>query len=444
MTAPRVLILASALDSSPRHVILDRAMTVGEVIAREKVSLDLPTIAVLTDPAGRSAPILRGEWHVRQVTEGYQLSFVPVPGRGSLGSILAAVASIALAVFAPWAAGAIAGMMGLTGTALTIGTSLIGAGIMIAGQFIINRLMPRQSAGPAAETVYTAKASSNRAMPFEPIPELFGRLRYPPPYAARPYAEFDGNDQYLYQLHCLSAGTVNPERWEIGDTLVWTAADGFQGSFAGGDTEIEIIRPGDQVTLFPANVVTAPTVDGQQVPDSPGVLGPFAVNPPGTQITRIACDYVFPLGLVSINKKGNGVSLSRTVYAEYREIDDAGNPVGRGRNCSPSRTRRLPGRRSGRRRAATFRPGAMRSGSARPEPTSRTRPADRRTTSTGCCGPAFAAMSPTSRRRRTARWSPRRSGRPSICPVKLPANTCSRLSACCRRGARAAAGQRRP
>lgn len=328
MIAPRVLILSSALDSAPRCIRLGRPMTVAEVVEAQAVALGLPTIAVLTDPAGNSAPVMRGEWHVRQVPAGHQLAFVPVPGRGSLSSILAAVASIALAVVAPWAAAGIVGAMGLTGTAATIATSVIGAGIMIAGQFIINRLLPQQNTSLTADAVYTARASNNRAMPNEPIPELFGRLRYPPPYAARPYAEFVDNDQYLYQLHCASVGTIDVERWEIGETLVWTADDGFQGSFATGDTEIEIVQPGDSVTLFPANVVSAATVDGQVVPDEPEWLGPFAVSAPGVEVERIAVDYVFPLGIIHIDKKGTAHTTGRTVFAEYRPIDNAGNPTG--------------------------------------------------------------------------------------------------------------------
>lgn len=329
MMRPRVLILSSALDTAPRSVVLARPMTVAEIVEAQSVALDLPTIAVLTDPAGNTRPVLRGEWHVRQVTPGHQLAFVPVPAGGSLKSILSAVASIALAIIAPWAAGALAGVMGLTGTAATIASGVIGAGIMIAGQFILNRLLPQQSnTGLTAEAVYTARASSNRAMPNEVIPVLYGLLRYPPPYAARPYAEFVDNDQYLYQLHCISAGHADPLRWEIGDTLVWTAEDGFQGSFAGGDTKIEIVRPGEVVKLFPANVVAASTVDGQQVPDAPEWLGPFAVSAPGTEVSRIACDYVFSLGLVHINKKGKASSVSRTVTAQYRLIDNAGNALG--------------------------------------------------------------------------------------------------------------------
>lgn len=327
MMRPRVLILSSALDSAPRVVHLARPMTVGEIVALEAVPLGLPTIAVLTDPAGETRPVMRGEWHVRQVPAGHQLAFVPVPGRGSLSSILAAVAGIALAVVAPWAAGAIVGAMGLTGTAATLATSLITGGIMIAGQFLINRLLPPPTSA-TADAVFSARASSNRAMPLEPIPALYGRMRYAPPYAARPYAEYVDNEQYLYQLHCLSIGVVAPERWEIGETLIWTAEGGLQGAFAGDDAEIEIVRPGDEITLFPANVVTASTVDGQQVPDAPDWLGPFAVSAPGIEVARIACDYVFPLGLIHIDKKGRGRGTSRTVKAEYRAIDDAGNATG--------------------------------------------------------------------------------------------------------------------
>lgn len=326
---PHVMVLSSVLDDRPRLIELDRPMTVGEIVASQNIRLDLPTIAVASG-FGEPKPVLRGEWHVRVVRPGETLSFVPVPGRGGLTSILAAIAGIALAIFAPWAAGWIAGALfpTLAGNALTMATSAIAAGIMLAGQFIINRLMPapgREMAG--AETVYTARASSNRAMPNETIPVLYGRLRYPPPYAARPYAEFIDNDQHLYQLHCMSAGHVDVESWEIGDTLVWTKAGGFTDGFD-GDTEIEIVEPGGEVTLFPANVVTSGEVSGQTVPDPPAMLGPFAVNPPGTEITRIVVDYVYPFGLGWIDGKGNIQTSPRGLTAEYRRIDDAGQPLG--------------------------------------------------------------------------------------------------------------------
>ena len=323
-TGPRVLILSSSLDSTPREIVLQRPMTVGEIVAAEDVSLALPTIAVLTDPLGNSRPVMRGQWHLRMVQPGHQLAFVPVPGRGSLTSILAAVAGIALAIVAPWAAGVLANTF--FGGSL-IAKSLIGGAIMIAGQFVINRLLGPQTAA-AAESVFSARASSNQARPLEPIPSLYGLMRYAPPYAARPYAEYVDNDQYLYQLHCLTIGHGDPLKWEIGETLVWTKADGFSEAFEDGDTEIEIIRPGQQIKLFPANVVTASTVDGQQVPDAPDWLGPFAVSAPGIGVSRIVCDYIFPLGLIHIDKKGRGGSVARTIKAEYREIDDAGVALG--------------------------------------------------------------------------------------------------------------------
>lgn len=329
IAAPRVLILTSSLDSTPREIVLHRPMTVGEIVAAEDVALNLPTIAVLTDPLGNSRPVMRGQWHLRMVQPGYQLAFVPVPGRGSLTSILAAVAGIALAVVAPWAGGALAGMLGFVeGTkAFLVASTLLTGGIMMAGQFVINRLLGQQSA-PAAESVFSARASNNQARPLEPIPALYGLMRYAPPYAARPYAEYIDNDQYLYQLHCLTIGHGDPLKWEIGETVVWTKADGFTEAFEGGDTEIEIIRPGQQIKLFPANVVSASTVDGQQVPDAPGWLGPFAVSAPGIEVSRIVCDYIFPLGLIHIDKKGRGGSVARTIKAEYRKIDDAGAALG--------------------------------------------------------------------------------------------------------------------
>src|SRR5690606_7850129 len=57
-------------------------------------------------------------------------------------------------------------------------------------------------------------------------------------------------------------------------------------------------------------------------------LGPFPVNPAGTEISRIAVDFVFVHGLYEINKKGKLDDETRELTAEYQEIDDNGDPVG--------------------------------------------------------------------------------------------------------------------
>ncbi|MEJ0012783.1 MAG: host specificity factor TipJ family phage tail protein [Bauldia sp.] len=322
--APRMMVLANALQREATTVTFERPVTIADAIRRQRLSFRLPVVAVVTDGDGDGVPVLRAEWTRRKIRRGETLVFVGVPGKDG-GSILGIIAGIALAVVAPWAGGAIAGAL-FGGSA--IAASLISTGIILGGSFIINALFgpPKPEAFAAGERVSLANASANQARPLGIVPCLYGLMRYPPPPASIAYSEFDGNDQLLYQLHCVSVGVANPKRWEIGKTLAWTSAGGFTSSFTGID--IEIIRPGDAITLFPANVVVAETVARQVVPDPPDVLGPFTINDAGTQISEIAVDIEFPAGLYARKGNGGAGDASRQLTSRFREIDDEGAPLG--------------------------------------------------------------------------------------------------------------------
>lgn len=323
---PRVMTMTGPFAGAPDRIItLDRARTIADVIRRERLFFRLPTIAVI---AGKSepAPVLRRDWTKRKVRRGEVLTFVTVPAGGGSGNgkqIVGLLASIALAIAAPFAGAAIAGALGFTSA---LAANVAAAAFLVGGSLLLNAFFtPKIESPKEGESVYSANSSSNRAMPLDVIPVLYGLLRYPPPLAAKPYSEFEGNDSFLYQLHCLSVGKVNPKRWDIGDTLAWTSADGFTESFS--DIEIEIIHPGDPITLFPANVVVSDSVSGQTVPDPPDELGPFTVNLAGTEINKIAVDFAFPGGLFKTGDSGGSESANRQLLVEYREIDDAGNPL---------------------------------------------------------------------------------------------------------------------
>ncbi|WP_127142833.1 host specificity factor TipJ family phage tail protein [Pelagibacterium montanilacus] len=320
----RVLLMTGPFGTPDREIALDRPMAIGEVIKRFGLAFRLPTIAVLD-----GEPVLRGQWAVRRVCAGQAMAFVAVPGGGG-GSgggkqVLGLVAAVALAVAAPMIGGFVATNF-FAGSA--IASSLVTGLVLAGGSLLLNALFPPPAeldAG-APDAVYSVRAASNRATPFEAVPVLYGRLDFAPRFASRPYSEFEGNDQYLYQLFAVTLGKADVMRVRIGETEAWTAAGGYSASFS--DLEIEIVQPGDDVSLFPANVVTAAEVAGQTVPDPPEMLGPFVVNPAGTEIDKIAIDFAFPAGLFRFTSEGKIARQSVSLRAEYRAIDDAGTPVG--------------------------------------------------------------------------------------------------------------------
>lgn len=226
-----------------------------------------PTICLLN-----GKPILRAQWR-RRLRGGDRLVFVQLPqGGGDGGSNpVAAVAMIALMIAAPYIVAGIGGEA-MTAAGVAAAESSMGAfafglakvGVMMAGSMLINAVLPnpglpssqRANEIAAPSPTYTLSSQGNSARLYQAIPELFGRHLIYMDRAAQAYAEFAGNEQYLYQLFTVSRGEVEIEQVRIEDTPMSTYAE----------VETEIIPPGGQVTLFPASVVSAVEVSGQELP----------------------------------------------------------------------------------------------------------------------------------------------------------------------------------
>lgn len=144
---------------------------------------------------------------------------------------LAIAIPIALSIYAPgWGAAAFGA---------GFAASAFAASIVVAGTMLVNKLLgpkiPKGQRSEQASPTYALSGGRNRARPYEPIPLLFGDLRYTPDYASVPYTVFEGEDQYLYSVfHAgINCGSVSEVR--IGKTAldsysgVTTRASGISG-----------------------------------------------------------------------------------------------------------------------------------------------------------------------------------------------------------------------
>lgn len=164
---------------------------------------------------------------------------------------------------------------------------------------------------------YTLGAQRNAARIGAGVPVHYGKVRVWPDLAAQPYTVYQGNDQYLFQLFCIGLGQFDFEALKIDDTDV------------SAYPEIEYAYYFDEaVTLFPTNVETSVEPAGQTVTYNPTYVGPYIANQAGTQANRLEVDIVFPSGLFRVRGNGEIGDALSSVYGEYREIDDAGDPVG--------------------------------------------------------------------------------------------------------------------
>lgn len=271
--------------------------------------------------------LLRHEWR-RKVGAGDTLTFVALPmgggggGGGGGKNPLAMVAQIALMVVAPQV-GLLAGPVGsFANLAARAAFSVVG-GMLVNAAFGSEPPSPPtpqvQAALAAPSPTYNINAQGNSARLEQPIPAWYGYHNIYPDFAADPYVEYVGNEQYLYQLLLVTQGWFDIDEIRIEDTPV--------ASFA--DITTEVVNPGEAVTLFPTAVTTSVEVAGAElVYDTP--LGPYVANSAGTDADAIGIDLVCPRGLYYANSSGGLDTKSVTVLIQAREIDDSGTPVGAG------------------------------------------------------------------------------------------------------------------
>ena len=292
-----------------------------------------PFIAILN---GR--PIKRAEWS-RRMQDGDVLSFVVLPQGGGGGSDpLRVILTLAVIYYAPYLAESALGTTFGAYTATAMGGTTVfletaRAVIAIGGMVLVNTLVPPPKLGasgfgstPAPSPTYSLSAQGNQARIDQPIPVLYGRNMIYPDFAAQPYIEFSGNEQFLFQLHLIGQGEYDIEAIRIEDTPI-TNFD---------EIEYEIVQPWNEVTLFPTQVISSIEVSGQEMtwntdvdPDAGDIIGPFVANAADTLANVIGIDIVLPRGIYI----AEGVGLSKktvTWRIEYRPIDADGNPTGTG------------------------------------------------------------------------------------------------------------------
>ena len=172
---------------------------------------------------------------------------------------------------------------------------------------------------------YSTDIQVNKARLGAPIPDRYGRRRFAPDIAHDRYREFYGNDEYWYLLLSIGQGSYQYHEVTIGETSI----DNFD------DVEYQFYEPGQSVSLFRSAVYSAPEVAGEGVTlfgpnesDYTGLSGPYILNQVGTLANEVALDFDLPSGLGYSNDKGGIDYRSVSVFFEYREIDDGGDPLG--------------------------------------------------------------------------------------------------------------------
>ncbi len=312
MKKPEVLWLNNPFDlSDVTRYPVDKPITIRQWLDEHGGTARLnrmPTVCIY-----QNKELMRAEYD-QLILE--PVCFVIMPTGGDSGTNPVAVAAmIALTVFAGWAAPIVAASM--------LGQAAVYAGIMIGGSMLINAVfpppgLPSTATASSGSPTYSLGAQGNQARLGQPIPVNYGRMRIYPDFAATPYTEYESNNQYLYQLFCIGQGDNRISDIRLDSTPIENFAE----------VTYEIVPPLGTVTLFHSAVVNAPEAGGQDMSD-PITLGPYTINNVDTEISRVACDVVFPGGLIGIDqKKGREYTVAVHLRVWVEVIDEQGEPTG--------------------------------------------------------------------------------------------------------------------
>jgi len=208
-------------------------------------------------------------------------------------------------------------------TAILIGVVVL----LLASQILLAPSVPSiqpltVSETPEADPVYSLTGRRNKNKLGLPIEVSYGKTRMWPSFAAAPFTQYSGNDQFLYQLFCLGQGFFTINNTFIEDTPI----SQFQ------EIEIQFAQPGEQITLFPDNVETSSEVGSIELPGTneagAGPVGPFVANSSGTLANILEVDITLPQGLYFQGDDGSLSANEVFVNISAQEIDDLGDPIG--------------------------------------------------------------------------------------------------------------------
>lgn len=237
------------------------------------------------------------------------------------------VSMIALTYFTFGIGGAAAGAAAGGYVATTYGV-LAASAVYVAGAVIINKLLgpkPEDMRSQERDTVYSLSGSRNQIRLNEPLPLVFGRVKFAPDIISAPYSYYVGNRQRVGVVFTpgINCGRFSP--LYMGETLLTDFDDAvtiYQSGFP--------LMPDTGIPLY----TNADTITGGELnKDRTWVVRNL---PPQTQRVMFNIDYM----LGDADSKGRPYPNQETVEIQYREV---GSPNWVALRTNTYRTKELPG-----------------------------------------------------------------------------------------------------
>ena len=239
-------------------------LTVREVLLANGVDPHQPIVIVLDDRL-----LTVAEWDTICPTPGQIINVkAEVQGGGGGGGsnplqIVAMIALVVVAVaFVQPELLALAPELGFAaGSAAAAGFAAGGMALfMAAGSMILSSIFAANipgndlglngSSGQYGQSspTYSLTGAQNRTRAYESMPVIMGKHRHVPDQGAKPFTEYHGEDQYLYQIFHLGLSTADRTDWKIGNNAITNYTD-YSWSYPDS---------AGKIPAFPGNVDSAP------------------------------------------------------------------------------------------------------------------------------------------------------------------------------------------
>lgn len=308
---------------------IDFQMPAGATVAQMLQAAGIEPTPFLTVFVG-DVEVPHKAWDRVRPRAGRHVRVACMPRGGGQGGgkstlrIVASIAVIAAAVAAPYA---FAGTLVAAGT---LGGGLLAAGVGLAGQLLVNALIPppRNLLSENAGSSISASISGarNEIRKYGTVPVVMGEHRIAPPLGAKPYTEIIGDDQYLRMLFLPGYGPLEFEDFKIGETSL--------DEYEGVEIEVRQGRPDDPpMTLFPGTVIE----DGESIELLQ--INSWTTRTSATEAEELSIDISFPAGLARVENDGSRRNFTVALEVEWSPAGaNAWTPIN---GASPDFTRGL-------------------------------------------------------------------------------------------------------
>jgi hypothetical protein len=297
---------------------------VSDVLKTRNISTLARTRVALVTVAG-AVIVPQSKWGIVRPKAGVHVVIRVVPGKAVLKSVLMIVVSIAAVALGQFWGLALANATGLS---LGAAQGLIGLGVTVAGNLLINAILPppKMESNEKRDT-YTISGWKNPLTPNGAVPDTFGRIRRAPPFAVMPYTEIVGDWQYIRAAFVFGYGDVALSDHRIGDTDF--------GKYDEIEIEVREGLPGDlPLTLTPQQTLeeaigAALTRPYPRDDEGERIDNAATEETPVTRFTAsdtatISVIIGFPAGLFKMNDEGERKSLSVSIRIRHRLVGTTG------------------------------------------------------------------------------------------------------------------------